>query len=344
MSGTMVRNSKEESQKITIQDVADALGISKTTVSRAISGKGRIGEATRAKVMAYIEENDYQPNPIAKSLANQKTYNIAWVMPGDSGITDLPFFQKCMTGVIKVAEAEDYDVIISVVYENSNESLRRIVHNKKIDGAVLGRTLKNDRNVAFLKEAGIPFICIGSTEEKKVIQVDNDHVKACSELTSILLLKGVRKIALVAGSEDHIVNNTRKRGYQKAVDDARKAGTDVISDIYMNADNEATVSRLVDNALREKVECLIATDDKVCSLILEKLHRDNIRIPEDIKLATFYNSEIIANNQPSITCLQYDPEELGQTATSVLISYIEGQEVSDKTLLGYEVLLKGSTQ
>ena len=72
-----------EKNNITIGDVADALGISKTTVSRAISGKGRIGEATRQRVLDYIRENNYKPNPMAKGLADQKTYNICWVVPGD---------------------------------------------------------------------------------------------------------------------------------------------------------------------------------------------------------------------------------------------------------------------
>ena len=64
------------SKNITISDVAEALGVSKTTVSRAISGKGRIGEATRQRVMEYITEHDYKPNVIAKGLAQSKTYNI----------------------------------------------------------------------------------------------------------------------------------------------------------------------------------------------------------------------------------------------------------------------------
>ena len=70
-----------DNKNITIADVAEALGVSKTTVSRAISGKGRIGEATRERVLAYIEEHDYQPNVIAKGLAQSKTFNICVIMP-----------------------------------------------------------------------------------------------------------------------------------------------------------------------------------------------------------------------------------------------------------------------
>ena len=72
----------EEKKNITIADVAEALGVSKTTVSRAISGKGRIGQETRDRVLKYIEEHDYKPNVIAKGLAQSKTYNLCVVMPG----------------------------------------------------------------------------------------------------------------------------------------------------------------------------------------------------------------------------------------------------------------------
>ena len=88
-----------DNKNITIADVAEALGVSKTTVSRAISGKGRIGEATRERVLAYIEEHDYQPNVIAKGLAQSKTFNICVVMPEHYGMSDLTFFQDCLFGI-----------------------------------------------------------------------------------------------------------------------------------------------------------------------------------------------------------------------------------------------------
>ena len=75
-----------EEKNLTINDIAEELGVSKTTVSRAISGKGRIGAETRKKVLAYIEEHNYRPNVIAKGLAQNKTYNLGLALPGDYNI------------------------------------------------------------------------------------------------------------------------------------------------------------------------------------------------------------------------------------------------------------------
>ena len=129
-----------ERKDITIADVAEALGVSKTTVSRAISGKGRIGKETRKRVLEYIEEHDYKPNAIAKGLAQSKTYNICVVMPRDYEVVDWNFFQRCLFGIQEMAETVGYDILLTMCQMNDISSLERIVANHKVDGVILMRT------------------------------------------------------------------------------------------------------------------------------------------------------------------------------------------------------------
>lgn len=331
-----------EQNKITIGDVAEALGVSKTTVSRAISGKGRIGEETRQRVLSYIETHNYKPNPMAKGLAQSRTYNICWVMPGDSLVTDLPFFQRCMIGLSEVAAAEDYDVLISMVYDNDLSQLNRVVLNHKVDGVVLGRTLVADERIAFLKNSGVPFVVIGSSMVGDVIQIDNDHIAACKELTSILIMKGIKQLALIGGDGNHVVNQTRRQGFEAGL---AQQGVPLKPDmIYMNNETNEDVERAVDDALRNGAECIICMDDRICYSVLSKLHKDKIVVPDRVKVASFYNSALLDSNQPAITTLQYDPKELGAVACKTLLDCINGKEVPEKVLLSYEVLLKGSTK
>ena len=105
----------EEKKIYTIEDIARELGVSKTTVSRAISGKGRISQATRDRVRAFIKEHDYRPNVVAKGLAQRKTYNIALLMPKDYVATEFLFFKDCMNGICEMASSYDYDIIISMI-------------------------------------------------------------------------------------------------------------------------------------------------------------------------------------------------------------------------------------
>ena len=218
---------------ITISDVAEALGVSKTTVSRAISGKGRIGEATRQKVLAYIEEHDYKPNVIARGLAQSKTFNLCVVMPEDYALVDLPFFQEVITGIQEIAGMNEYDILLCICQENDITGLERVVRNRKVDGIVLLRTFLKDPQIELLLEKKIPFVTTGSTTYRKVKQVDNDQQSACSELTSILLMRQMKHIALLGGSESFVVNQNRYKGYQQAYQEAGREVEETLGELCL---------------------------------------------------------------------------------------------------------------
>lgn len=328
--------------KKTIDDIAKELNISKTTVSRAISGKGRVSDSTRERVMAYINEINYRPSAIAQGLAKSRTMNLAFVMPGESDLVDMPFFQTCIWGVTSMAARMNYDVFISMVQENDISALVRLIDNRKVDGVILGRTYVSDSAVSFLLEKGVPFVTVGSTEVPGVIQVDNNDEAGCLELTSLLLLKGMRKLALIGGNSSHMVNNNRLNGFKEAY---ARAGVPIDESlIHMNVTNSYMVNNIVDSLLTQDVDCIIGMDDSLCGYILTKLAKEHVRIPEDIKVASFFNSSLLEHNQPSITSLQFDVAQLGMVSCMTLLNLIDKKEVENRTLMGYEVIMKESTQ
>ena len=333
---------KEDKKDITIADVAEALGVSKTTVSRAISGKGRIGKETRKRVLEYIEEHDYKPNAIAKGLAQSKTYNICVVMPRDYEVVDWNFFQRCLFGIQEMAETVGYDILLTMCQMNDISSLERIVANHKVDGVILMRTFLEDAQIEFLQQKNIPFVTTGSTNYEGVIQIDHNHRSACRELTSIILMKGMKRIALIGGDENHVVTQSRLRGFREAYE---KMG-EVIDPtmLFLNLDNHVVIDKIVEEVLERKAECILCMDDAVCSRVLKKLREKNVKVPKDIRVASFYNSSVLENNVPSITSLSFDSKELGARACKNLLRQIEGEETENRTLLPYEVVLKESTQ
>ena len=205
----MDHQNNEENKNITIADVAEALGVSKTTVSRAISGKGRIGQETRDRVMAYIREYGYMPNAMARGLAKSKTFNLCVVMPDQYDVADVTFFQDCLLGIEKIAASQGYDLLLSICSNDNIESLERIVSNRKADGVILMRTYVDDGQIRFLKQHNVPFVAVGTSEEADVIQIDHDHRHACMELTQLLLMKGFKKIALIGTDVTQMVNHMR---------------------------------------------------------------------------------------------------------------------------------------
>lgn len=334
--------SQEENKTLTIADIADALGVSKTTVSRAISGKGRIGSETRERVLKYIDAHNYTPNVIAKSLAQNKTYNLAVVMPGDYELIDLPFFQNCIMGIQEIASSFDYDMLLTVCNNADVTKLERIVRNRKVDGVILLRSFMDDVQVEYLQEKNVPFVITGSSNYKGVVQVDNDHRAACRELTSILLMKRMKKIALIGGNEEHVVTQSRLMGFKDAFADSGLAVDESL--IYMNLDNPVLLDGKLDDIIKREVDCIVCMDDAICMEVLYKLRREGISVPDQIRVASFYNSSMLETHDPSITSLDFDAKELGMLVCRTLLDMIEGQKVQKKTLLGYEVRLRESTK
>ena len=148
---------EEEKRIYTIDDIARELGVSKTTVSRAISGKGRIGQATRERVLAFIKEHDYRPNVVARGLAQRKTYNIALLMPKDYVATEFLFFKDCMNGICEVASEYNYDIIISMIDGEDISQIQRLEANRKVDGIIVSRAVVSSKVQKYLKECREPF-------------------------------------------------------------------------------------------------------------------------------------------------------------------------------------------
>ena len=328
--------------KITIDDIAKALGISKTTVSRAISGKGRVGDDTRLRVMEYIEKHNYKPNMMARALAQQKTYNIGVIWPDDYNAVDLPFFQRCMIGMSEVTSGYGYDIIVSLVSGDDFTGLKRIIENHKVDGIILTRTLVHDRPARFLKESGIPFVAVGSTDDREIIYVDNDNYSACKELTSILIAKGLKRLALIGGSTEHIITRTRYKGFADAFKDA-----DITIDsslVYLDVESMSKVGNIVKELRKKNIDGVICMDDNIAGEVMSRCRDEHIKIPEDLRVASFYNSSILENATPSVTSLNFNDRNLGAVAAKTLLDIIDDVPVTSKMLGGYEVILKESTK
>ncbi len=334
--------SEQKTNNITIADVAEALGISKTTVSRAISGKGRIGEDTRQKVLDYIEKHHYKPNMIAKGLAQSRTYNICVVMPSDYVLEDLQYFNEALIGIQEVAAIMEYDILLSIARHEDTTALKQILENHKVDGAILLRTFCQDPHVEMMLQSELPFVTTGTSEYPGVVQVDYDHEGACCELTSILLTRDYKRIALLGGHDSIMVNRMREAGYRRAFAQMGKELDESL--MFQNLENKLQIDMAVGQVMAACADCIVCMDDGICSHVLHKLQEERVKVPEDVKVASFYNSLFLENHIPSITSLEFSGMEMGIRACRNLLAQIEGEEVEQRVLLPYKVVLKDSTK
>ena len=337
-----MNNNSDNDKTMTIHDVARELGVSASTVSRAISGKGRIGAATRDRILAYIEEHGFYPNAAAQSLAQSRTNNIAIILPEVNTLVDMPFFHTCMYGVEEVAQANDYDIIVVTTNGNDTKPLERLIKNRKVDGMILTRTYENDKYVKFLKQKQIPFVAVGKIPDDDVVQVDHDNVGACKELVTVLFAKGIQNIAYLGSNMDQMVNRCRYQGYEEAYRKGkRKLNQDLV---YTDLSSRAMVEKAVEELKNSGVECILCQDDYICDEVVRKLARMGVRIPDQMKVASCHYSRILENYPVTITSLKFNITELGRRSCQVLLDMIHGKTVPDKTLLDYEIILKESTK
>ncbi len=324
-----------EEKKLTIADVAEHLGISKTTVSRAISGKGRVSEETRQRVQLYIDKMDYRPNVIAKGLAQSKTFNIAVMLPSDCDMQELPFFQNCMCGICEAAAGRDYDVLAVYTTAGGIGGLERIVSNHKVDGVVLTRTLVEDAAAEYLKKRKIPVVAVGSSTDMSLIQVDHDHRSACRELTRHLLNQGIRRVGLIGGNEAHMVTRNRYEGFADAF---RMEGLPIdMNLVYFGKEKTQEIELAVDELLEKKVECMVCMDDMICNHVIQKLRETDANLLNSIKVVSFYGGISGSLLASQVETVEFDAKKLGFVTCNTLLDIIDGRQSAVRQLLPYKL-------
>ena len=313
---------------VDIGTIAAALGVSKTTVSRAISGNGRVGAATRQRVQDYVKEHNYTPSVMARGLAMRCSYNISLVISKQFSDFEMPFLRKTMRSVYQAAEDCDYDVLLTLVGENETRLVERLLDNRKIDGLILTRKL--------------PFVAIGRPEDPTVMSVDHDQVGGCRELTSLLLMKGMKRIALLGGTMLYTVNMSRLEGFKQAYDMMNQKIDESL--LFLELETDDLRMQAVSQALERKPDCILCMDDRLTLLAMNMLKQQGVRVPQDIRVASLYDSSALAESSPAITAVQFDAYALGRKATQQLLQALKGREVETRVELGYQVSMRESTK
>ena len=318
------------------------LGVSKTTVSRAISGNGRISAATRQRVLDYVKKHNYTPSMMARGLVKRCSYKISLVISTQFSDFELPFLRKVMRSVYQVAVDSDYDVLLTLVDENETRPVERLLDNRKIDGLILTRTLERDPLIPLLKARKVPFVAIGQPEDDQVLSVDHDQVGGCREMTSLLLMKGMKHIALLGGSMLYTVNQSRLEGFRQAY---VKMGQKIDENLlFLELESDDLRMEAVQQAVERGADCILCMDERLAQLTLNMLKQLNLRVPQDIRLASLYDNENLVNTVPPISAVQFNADILGLKATQQLLCALQGQPVETRMELGYQVSLRESTQ
>lgn len=320
-----------------ISEIAQALGLSKTTVSRAISGKGRVSEQTKEKVFEYIDSLCK-----TKSLGStvKKRATIGIVMPTEHQVIDTPFFFGCQLGICDVAALRRQTVVLIPDCGGNAKDFASFVTKAAPSGIIFTRSVNDSDILDVVTSKNIPFIIIGNSSDKNAVLVDSDVVSSCDTLTAALL-KDNEKIAFIGGNQKNRVQRRRYEGFLQAHLSSEKYADKSL--VFLNCENSDEISQAMEAALSASVRCVIASDDVICEKIIRWTRDRHLAIPRDLRLASFYNSRALTNNDPPITAINVDPKAVGTVAAELLFDMLEGRNVDKLNLVSHNILLRKST-
>lgn len=318
-------------KEITIYDIAKDLGLSPTTVSRALSNHPAVKEKTRKKIYETAMEMGYQSNIFASNLRSKKTNNIGVIVPR----LNSSFQSSVIAGMEKVANEAGFNLIISQSLESYEKEMAnaQAMFNSRVDGLLVSlasNTPNIDHFNQFIKK-GIPVLFFDRIiENDKYTGIVIDNIQAGYKATSHLIEQGCKKIALVIGYTKINVYADRLKGYKYALLD-RNLPFD--EDLILHSDlNEESAEDIVNKliALDPMPDGLFISNDGCAASCLQQLKLRGYKIPEDIAIVGFNNDVISRLVEPSITTINYPAYEVGEVTMKNLINHLK--EKSDKVL------------
>jgi LacI family transcriptional regulator len=203
-----------------LKELASILGLSATTVSRALNGYPEVNAETRARVIAAARTHGYAPNQVAKRLATGRAMSIGHVVPLSQHQMINPHFADFIAGAGEAYSAAGYDMLISVVPEAEEaEAYRQLAAQQKVDGVIVHAPRVLDPRIDLLQRLGLPFLVHGrdSRPEDEYLWMDMNNRRAFLRATEFLLDLGHRRIALLNGIESHNFAQRRRRGFEDAL-------------------------------------------------------------------------------------------------------------------------------
>lgn len=333
--------------KTTIKEVAQRASVSPSTVSRVIHNNSRISEATRKRVFQAMEELNYHPNAMARSLASRSTHTIGLILPNSRDDLFLnPFFISAMRGISVYAQPEGYKIMYTFSRNEEEEVqfLQDYINSRWVDGIILFTARQKDRCIETLQERRFPFVVIGRPQEPQDAPwVDNDNIQAMYNVVKHLTHQGCREIAFIGGPLEMNVTRNRLAGYRHALKEqnlpCRESMILTGSDFLENTGYSCFHQLWEGN---QRPDAIVTTDDLLSLGILKAMKEMGI---DDIRVTGFNNSLQGASRSPALTSVDINPDRLGSRAAELLIQNLRKEEIAQHSyIVETELIVRDSSR
>lgn len=324
-------------KKISLQDIASQLDISKATISIVLNGRGdekRVSKATQEKIIQFAREHNYKANYLARGLSLGKSDTIGLVVPniGDS------YFARIARRIERKARRSGYNVVYSSTGESKERESELIqsMLSRGVDGLIIASSQKNQEDISLLKENQVPFVLIDRCyPEFETNFVGEDNEGGVSQAINQLVKKGRKRIGFVTLKTGLEALHQRLAGYQLSM----KQNALPIEDKWIRELNyEYTESDMLEHIKSmvmdpASIDGIVFATHFLTASGIRALKKLNVRIPMDVALVSFGEMNAFDLIEPPVTSIIQPVDELGDRAVEILLENLSGENTGFRRII-----------
>ncbi len=305
--------------------IARTLGLSVTTVSRALGGFSDVATVTRDRVTAEAARIGYHPNATARRLRRGRTEAVGIVLPTEPGQFGDPFFLRLLAAVGPRLEGARLDLVVTTARPGADElrAYRHMVEGQRVDGILLARTRRQDERIAWLLDRGVPFVAHGRSEERRPFaSVDIDGEAAFSAATERLIGFGHRRIGLINAPSGYMFAHLRAAGWAAAL---RRSGLPQGPHTEAEA-TEENGFRLMQQMLRlpDRPTGVLCATDRLAVGALHAVSDAGLRAGHDVSVIGYDDLPFATYTTPPLTTNEQPIERAAARMVEMLLQLIDG--------------------
>lgn len=322
---------------VTISDIANAVGVSRMTVSRALNHKPRVSAETKARVLKVAEELNYIPNALARSLTMQETKMIGIILPDNVN----PYYARLIRGIEETVSASGYTVVLCNTGEQMDKEMKclRLLKERRPDGLIITPTQKSAKQILALKEENVPFVLINRHfQEMKTDYVLCDNVEGGYLAVTHLIQLGHRRIAHIGGPEEISTARERLIGYKKAL---QRNGIQFNTELLVRSDlKPESMAELVSRLfmLKQRPTAIFVFNDFLAISVLTVLKERGLRVPDDVAVVGYDDIEVASVLE--LTTISQPKYEIGKQAARMLLERMRDRKTGQSSAEVHEVVLQ----
>lgn len=330
---------------MSIKKLAEYLGLSKSTVSRALNGYADVNSETRDKVLKAAQKIGYKANPTAKRLASGKARIVGIILPANTHMFISPAFSKVLAGAAEFLARHDYQLIVTTLFEWQDEKkvYFDFISSGLVDGVFIARTRCADQRISLVQKHKFPYVCFGFDNyfnSDSFVDVDNKN--AFYEMTKRQIELGHSFIAFLDAPIELTLSQARKQGYLEAMHEAHLS---IDQNWLLNGElNEGAAMKMTKQimALNKRPTCILCADDTMALGTIAACEALGYQVGIDVAVTGYGDYEHSRYTNPAITTLKYDTYSVGESMAKLMLNKLEGSKFETQNWYQAEIVARQS--